>query len=127
MEQFVIKFAQYGLLGIVAAAAVFGYLAERKKVDQLRADQVAQERQHSDALRSLGDKHALALTEQGIGFAEALKELDKNHHEQEDELVKRLLATNESYAQKNALLMEKNGQLTEKVAELVKSMAKGGG
>ncbi len=50
-----------------------------------------------------------------LGFTSKLESLDKQHHEQEDELTDRLIKASETYAEKNA-------QLTEKVTLLVDSV-----
>lgn len=138
MMELIKGFLEYGLVGLIATLALWGFLIERKENKGLRERMVKMEREHSessagqaqryaelvDGLRKEQENRIITLTG---GFTESLRDADQKHHDQEDQLTERLIKASETYADKTGQLMEKNGQLTEKVGTLVESIKRRGG
>jgi hypothetical protein len=138
MLELIKGFLEYGLVGLIATLALWGFLIERKENKGLRERMLKMEREHSEDMRKAAERYTSVVDalrkeqEDRVvtlagGFRDALTAADQKHHDQEDELTERLIKASETYADKTGSLMEKNGQLTEQLTSLVASIKRRGG
>ena len=119
MEEFAKSLAQYGIVGVVAAMAVYGYLQERRKNDTLRDRIESNAKEHGKWVTDLADRFAVVAKGMQEGGAQLSRQIEETHREQEDELTDRLLKAVETHA-------ENNGRMAEKVALLIDSVRRKG-
>lgn len=119
MLEFISELARYGLLGLVSAMSIYGYLSERKDNKSLREELARVARAGAERDIERATRFASLVSELQLAHTAKLDRQEAEHQRQEEELTSRLVESVKSHA-------ENNGRLTEKIAKVLEAVNRRG-